>query len=447
MTTDTNAPAQPPITVVDSIMGSGKTTYAIGYMNACHEKNLQDAFSGLPGDRRFLYVTPLLSEVERVQKACGGLRFRDPMPIHGRKFYHLEQLIDAGENVATTHTLFSLLSPAIYKRLKEQNYTLVIDEVLSCCDHFTGLSKDDRTMLFEGGHVFVDAGTSRLRWNHAKWPSYRGEFERVMNLCDNGNLVAYVPKGAPNKDAMVILWQFPSEFLQCFSRVMVLTYLFHGSPMRSYLEAEGLTFDMRSVGKSGLLVPWEENVERETKAKLRQLVTIYEGKLNAIGTPKNRENPLSSSWFKRAPATAYNQLRQATMSFFKLHAKTAPALNAWTTFKERRADLRGVRYGKEEHWIPLNAKATNEYKEKRSLAYLANRFSLPVIKSYFAERGVLVNDDLYALSEMAQWIWRSAIREGQPIKVYVPSDRMRGLLRRWLACDDTLTFVNATSAT
>ena len=95
--------AQPPITVVDSIMGSGKTTYAIGYMNATRERNLQDAFDGLPGDRKFLYVTPLLSEVERVQQACGSLQFRDPVPVHGRKFYHLEQLIDAGENVATTH--------------------------------------------------------------------------------------------------------------------------------------------------------------------------------------------------------------------------------------------------------------------------------------------------------------------------------------------------------
>ncbi|MCT9509257.1 hypothetical protein KTJ05_18660, partial [Acinetobacter baumannii] len=35
-------------------------------------------------------------------------------------------------------------------------------------------------------------------------------------------------------------------------------------------------------------------------------------------------------------------------------------------------------------------------------------------------------------SEMVQWIWRSAIREGNPINIYVPSSRMRSLLQRWL---------------
>lgn len=434
------------ITVIDSIMGAGKTTYAITHMNGLQEQNVSDAFNGLPGDRKFLYVTPLLSEVERVQSACGNLRFRDPVPVHGRKFYHLEQLIEAGENVATTHRLFSLLSQSVYRKLREQNYTLVIDEVLTCCDHFTDMSKSDKDMLFDGAYVYIEEITSRLRWNHDKHPNYRGKFDQVRNLCDNGNLVAYVPKGSDKKNAMVILWQFPSEFLQCFSRVLVLTYLFHGSPMKSYLEAEGLTFDMQSIGPAGELVPWAEHSERETKERLRSLVTIYDGRLNALGKSNGRDNPLSSSWFKRAKQLDYAKLRQATISFFKHTAGTPSTRNAWTTFKERKPKLKGIRYGREENWIPLNAKATNEYIDKRSLAYLANRFSLPVIKSYFEEKGIGVSDDVYALSEMVQWLWRSGIRRGDPVTIFVPSDRMRRLLRTWLECDDTLTFVKAVSA-
>lgn len=431
------------ITVVDSIMGSGKTTYAIAYMNDQHTKNSADRFKGLPGDQRFLYVTPILTEVERVQHACRDLRFRDPVPLHGRKFFHLEQLIEGGENVATTHKLFSLLTQSVYRHLRQQNYILVIDEVLTCCDHFTDMTKSDRDMLFDGGYVFIEEGTSRLRWDHDRHPEYRGRFDQVRNLCDNGNLVAYVPKGAAKKNAMVILWQFPSEFLRCFSKVVVLTYLFHGSPMKSYLEAEGLTFDMQSIGPTGELVPWEQNSERATKERLRSLVTIYDGKLNAMGASSGKDNPLSSSWFKRAKLADYAKLKQATMSFFKYNAKTPSRLNAWTTFKDRKAKLKGTRYGREESWIPLNAKATNDYIEKRSLAYLANRFSLPVIKAYFEERGISVNDDVYALSEMVQWLWRSGIRRGDPVTVFVPSDRMRRLLKQWLATDDTLSFVRA----
>ena len=52
--------------------------------------------------------------------------------------------------------------------------------------------------------------------------------------------------------------------------------------------------------------------------------------------------------------------------------------------------------------------------------------------SYFADQGIEVREDKYALSEMIQWIWRSAIRDGKEIWIYVPSKRMRELLEGWL---------------
>ena len=39
---------------------------------------------------------------------------------------------------------------------------------------------------------------------------------------------------------------------------------------------------------------------------------------------------------------------------------------------------------------------------------------------------------MFALSEMLQWIWRSRIRQGESINIYVPSKRMRNLLLDWL---------------
>ena len=52
---------------------------------------------------------------------------------------------------------------------------------------------------------------------------------------------------------------------------------------------------------------------------------------------------------------------------------------------------------------------------------------------FLKARGVIVNQEGYALSEMIQWIWRSAIRnETDEIIVYVPSARMRTLLQAWL---------------
>ena len=48
------------------------------------------------------------------------------------------------------------------------------------------------------------------------------------------------------------------------------------------------------------------------------------------------------------------------------------------------------------------------------------------------QNNVNVNEETYALSEMLQWIWRSAIREGNEIWIYIPSRRMRKLLQNWL---------------
>ena len=42
-------------------------------------------------------------------------------------------------------------------------------------------------------------------------------------------------------------------------------------------------------------------------------------------------------------------------------------------------------------------------------------------------------DDAYALTELIQWVWRSRVRNGQPITLYLPSLRMRQLIEEWLS--------------
>ena len=53
-------------------------------------------------------------------------------------------------------------------------------------------------------------------------------------------------------------------------------------------------------------------------------------------------------------------------------------------------------------------------------------------KTFYYAHGIEADDDIYALSIMVQWIWRSAIRDGDEIYIYVPSKRMRELLIGWI---------------
>ena len=92
------------ITIIDSIMGSGKTTFMIDLINKTHEEALGRSFNDPTHEApRFLYVAPLLSEVDRISEACPGLNFRDPQPIESRKLHHLSTLIEERSNICTTH--------------------------------------------------------------------------------------------------------------------------------------------------------------------------------------------------------------------------------------------------------------------------------------------------------------------------------------------------------
>jgi hypothetical protein len=152
--------------------------------------------------------------------------------------------------------------------------------------------------------------------------------------------------------------------------------------------------------------------------------------MNDIGQEGVRYHPLSSNWFKKAKMEDFQQLKQSTENFFKRIADTPSKHNGWTTFLKDKPKLAGKRYTR--GWIPNNIRATNEYINKRSLAYLCNWFYHPVIRNYFEERGITVNEEVYALSAMLQWIWRSQIRRGDPITLFIPSERMRNLLNQWL---------------
>lgn len=99
-----------------------------------------------------------------------------------------------------------------------------------------------------------------------------------------------------------------------------------------------------------------------------------------------------------------------------------------TTFKGFKDKLTPA--GLSSKFVSVNARATNEFQHKSTCIYFANIYVNPLTKNFFHKQGVEVNVDLYALSELLQWIFRS--RTGEPINVYIPSVRMRTLLERYL---------------
>jgi hypothetical protein len=194
--------------------------------------------------------------------------------------------------------------------------------------------------------------------------------------------------------------------------------------MKYYFDMNNVKYDKLTI-EENKIIPYSDKKPYD-KHKLKQLINIYNGNLNNIG---DKDTALSMNWFKNYPDLRI-KLKNNILNYFANILKAKSNTIIWTTFKSSQKHLNGKGYTR--RFISCNTRATNEYKDCTNLAYCCNRFMSPDYTDYFYQHGVLVNEDLFALSELLQWIWRSAIREDKPINIYIPSSRMRSLLIDWL---------------
>jgi hypothetical protein len=103
----------------------------------------------------------------------------------------------------------------------------------------------------------------------------------------------------------------------------------------------------------------------------------------------------------------------------------------WTCFDNHRILFKDKNLASKNR-LACNSRATNDYRNKTTLAYLVNRYADPFYIHFFGKKGIQLKKDGYALSEFLQWIWRSQIRDNKPITIFIASERMRRLLKDYL---------------
>ena len=156
---------------------------------------------------------------------------------------------------------------------------------------------------------------------------------------------------------------------------------------------------------------------------------------------------LSNSWFNTHGRDYQKAMKSIAVSFLTKN-KLASKQIIWTTRKADKTLLQGKGYTSTENgkdaegksngtterygYLEHTAKAINEYDHIRGLMYWVNKYPSRRLTRFIKKQGGELNEDLYALSSMIQWIWRSRIRKGEPIIILIPSNRMRNLLIRWL---------------
>ena len=402
------------ITVVDSIMGSGKSTWARKYMNEHPEK-------------RWWYVTTYTEQVDKTVELCKAINMKQPeedaVKQGSSKSDHLLKLIDEGANIALTHKLFLLIEQTqeLLDKIRSNNYHVIFDEVSNVVEPIT-ITLDDINMHIRAGTFEIHYPEGKLTWKNEE---YKGAADFLIPLTKTGNI--YHPEEGSNS----LVWLYKPEIFNSFHAVYILTYYFIGSRMYHYMRWYGYDFSFFQTNGESLLE--HDDTIMETKDNYRQLIQIEHSNLNDIASVgKYASKRLSSNWYdQRRNDENMRQLFLNTYNFFhnKCHAVVSETL--YTTFK-RIADNAPLKSFKGA-FLSCTTTSSNAYDDRKYLAFLVNIYENPAVKNFFNTRLIRYNEDYYAQNAMMQWIWRSCIRKHppEPIRIYIPSIRMRELLEKW----------------
>ena len=381
------------IQVCDAIMGTGKSSAAINYMNE-HP------------DKKFIYITPYLDEAKRIKVGCRQLHFVEPTDklkeFHFKKCEHTAALIKQGRNITTTHQAFKRYTSEMLSDIQSNGYTLLIDEnidILAKYDIFHSTSKEYSGTIFSELFRFL-------------------EVRELIQIGDDNKTQLYY-------------WALPPELLTSFENVIIMTYLFKGQSLRYMLDMYQLKYEYIGIQKTGehdYHFSEYPGYTPDYVSHINDMIHILDNKrMNAIGDDMHA---LSMNWFEKDTSDLEQLRNNMNNCVNNIWAGTPADKKLWGSYSGKYHVIKGKGYTKS--FLTFNARATNAYKDRTCLVYIANLFMNVNEKSFYKKHGIEVDEEMYALSIMVQWIWRSAIREGQAINIYIPSRRMRTLLIDWM---------------
>lgn len=418
------------VEVLDAIMGSGKSTGIFKWMDTlCHKE-------------KFIYVSPLDSEVGengRVHKDCKIAKFNSPTTeCYDTKSDHLFELLSHGYNVACTHALYLIMTQKHFDEIQKQGYIVVIDEELGVIKDYADYSDSDLESLLSLGCISKRESDGMLEWikEDQHFDNKNHKYYTFKRHVENGMIYS-----AKRKNSMMVT-QLPVKLFSVAKRCIILTYMFEGNVLSSFLTLKNIKYKKFDE--------FEPNVV--DKNEIKSLITLHPLKGKWV---KIQDFKLSNTWYVsggkgNASSEDITLLQKYIETFarqtgctYKTLMYTFPKYRKWTETNGVKRVIKPTALidrieldGKEEKcWIPVQTRATNLYAHKTHLLHLYNRYPNQSVKAYLQDYGVDINDDVFALSELVQWLWRSAIRNKKPITVCIASPRMLKLFQSWLIRD------------
>lgn len=415
------------LTILDACMGSGKSTYITNLINS-------------KPNEKYIVVLPLLSECHRIAQTVSDdtkgqkpkvdglgvqinvhqdnpnasclihMNFKHPQTSkrkEGSKLHDLKRLLTSGNNIVCTHSLFNTITIDMLPLLND--YNLIIDEAIECFEEYDkidleALSSTEQTWFTINKDNTITFNYQTLGKMNLK---FIPESQEWITLSDSKRLLW--------SGASTVLKGLNCDVFNYTKTNMLCTYQYKGSLLDFYLNQNNkLDIEVKTLTTNVL------------PSSYKSLITIVDDEdMNAIG---DDDYALSVS---KTDAETLEVLSENLTSFFTKENNTAvkPTNRLFTCFKDHKSSFEN-RYLNQH--LAFNTKATNEYSTATHVAFLVDLYLTPELANLNNGLSVKVDKDVYALNHMIQFIFRSAIRKGEQIKVYIPSKRMRTLLTNWL---------------
>ena len=400
------------VEIVDSCMGTAKTTNILKWID--NNPNT-----------KFIFVSPLLSEVQeggRIHRDLNSVVFEVPVDDKGTKSDSFLKLLEQGCNIACTHSLYLCMSDKHLNEIYKQGYTVIIDEEIDIIGGFDKYSDNDLLWLLSKNEISIDEHDGMVTWvgdREGIKPNHK--YYDFLKYCNSKSLYS------TKRSSTMMVTQLPVRLFEVAERVIILTYMFKGNVLDCFLKLKGF----ESVAFKDITCSTID------KVKIKSLLTVL--------PPNTKINnySLSSSWWTEANSDQIKHVK----NYIESSAKKCGMLSndvCWTLPKSRAIKSKGANkvvvkpqgYTKDSNgnpcYLSVITRATNDYAHKKMMIHCYNRYPIQSVKAYLQDYGNPIDNNVFALSEMLQWLWRGCIRKGEPMCVAIGSKRMYNLFVDWL---------------
>jgi len=418
------------VEILDSIMGSNKTNRVLDWIDS-------------NPNERYLYISPLLSEVDNTSRLATNLKhvsFEFPSTDeYDTKTDDLLSKLEVGANISCTHSLYLSMTEKHLDLIEKFEYIVIIDEEVGVIDAFKKYSTDDLAYLNSNGDIEISDEDGMISWVGAELGK-KAKYKQFYNLCKAKAVYA-----TKRSDTMLVT-QMPVELFTRAKRVIIMTYMFNGNVLDNFLnlkkvevvpftEVQPTQIDKQEIRGLIDLKPLDRKL-----LKLSMSVYGYD-KMDKKGFDliSNYIRSTGLSVGAKAIDTMYTLPKSVSPVEVKSGKRVAP--RGYLTYKTEVLDEDGVvvldSKGKPKTednycWLHSGCRATNKYAYKWYLVHCYDRHPNLSVETYLKEYGCPVDKNVFALSEMLQWIWRSRIRKGEGIVLAIPNTRMHNLFLDWL---------------